>query len=97
MDPDLSYSAAFRSLLVNGVSGTTASYSHIANSKAGMFFRTPTNMPDGPLKEPWLLKLANLFVQGQRICGRDKTADKETMGGLFDVSEIHGRPGPRFA
>ena len=60
----------------------------IAHSKAGMFFGTPPNMPGGPLKEPWLLKLANLFVQGHRIRARDKTTDKETMGGYLTYQKF---------
>ena len=64
----------------------------IANSKAGMYFGAAANMPDGPLKETWLLKLATLFVKGQPIlaCGQGDTRWP------CDVSEFHGRPGSGF-
>jgi len=52
-----------------------------ANAKAGIFFGVPVNMPVGPLREQWLLKLANLFSEGRHLLSSDETADKETMGG----------------
>jgi hypothetical protein len=55
----------------------------IANMKVGLFAELPYDMPHGPLKEAWLLKLANLFVEGRRHVRLDKCADKETMGGYL--------------
>ena len=60
----------------------------IANSKAGMFWGASANMPDGPLKELWLLKLANLFAKGQRLHARYDDTDKETMGGYLTYEKF---------
>ena len=60
----------------------------IANSKAGMFFRASANMPDGPLKEPWLLKLANLFAKGQNLRAGLEDMDEETMGGYLTYEKF---------
>ena len=60
----------------------------VANSKAGMFFRASAIMPDGPLKESWLLKLANLFVKGQNLLAGDEDTDKETMGGYLTYQKF---------
>ena len=60
----------------------------IANSKIGMFIGASVNMPDGPLKEPWLLKLANLFAKGQRLRARYGDTDKETLGGYLTYEKI---------
>ena len=49
--------------------------------KSGIFFTLPKGMPEGPLKDSWLLKLANLIVQGRRVLQLDECADQETMGG----------------